>query len=182
VLAMRTIFDARSSVIRAFTEAVGTKVGLTGLAVGIAAFAMLLVCLTGTLALAAGADDVAEAQSIIRSQEQAFARDDAAAAYGFAAPALQLYFQGPEGFMAMVRKGYAPVYRHRTFDFEDAKIVDGKILQDVQIIDADGVAWDALYTLETQPDGSLKISACILKKAVISSAPLPDFVAEGINA
>jgi Domain of unknown function (DUF4864) len=84
--------------------------------------------------------------------------------------------------MAMVRKGYAPVYRHRTFDFEDAKIVDGKILQDVQIIDADGVAWDALYTLETQPDGSLKISACILKKAVISSAPLPDFVAEGINA
>jgi Domain of unknown function (DUF4864) len=52
--------------------------------------------------------------------------------------------------------------------FGEARIVDGKILQEVQIIDADGVAWDALYTLETQADGSLKISACILKKAVIS--------------
>ena len=31
-------------------------------------------------------------------------------------------------------------------------------------VDTDGVAWDALYTLETQADGSLKISACILKK------------------
>jgi hypothetical protein len=41
-------------------------------------------------------------------------------------------------------------------------------MQEVQIVDAGGVAWDALYTLETQPDGSLRISACILKKAVIS--------------
>jgi hypothetical protein len=38
----------------------------------------------------------------------------------------------------------------------------------VQIVDADGVAWDALYTLEKQSDGSLRISARISKKAVIS--------------
>jgi len=47
-------------------------------------------------------------------------------------------------------------------------ILDGKIMQQVHIVDADGVAWEALYTLELQSDGTLKISACVLTKAVIS--------------
>ena len=119
-------------------------------------------------AAARAADDVATAQSVIKAQEEAFGRDDAATAYSFAAPGIQSFYRSPEGFMFMVRNGYAPVYRHRSFAFGEAKIVDGKIMQDVQIVDADGVAWDALYTLERQADGSLKISACILKKAVIS--------------
>ena len=129
---------------------------------------LLIAVLVGTRALAGASDDIAAAQSVIRAQEEAFARDDAATAYGFAAPAIQSFYRSPEGFMYMVRNGYAPVYRHRSFAFGEARILDSKILQEVQIIDADGVAWDALYTLETQADGSLKISACILKKAVIS--------------
>jgi hypothetical protein len=128
----------------------------------------LIACLIGPAAFAATADDIGAAQSIIRAQEEAFARDDAATAYSFAAPGIQSFYRSPDGFMYMVRNGYAPVYRHRSFVFGEARIVDGKILQEVQIVDADGVAWDALYTLETQADGSLKISACILKKAVIS--------------
>ena len=128
----------------------------------------LIACLIGPVAFAASAEEIDAAQSIISAQEQAFARDDAATAYSFASPTLQSYFRNPDGFMYMVRNGYAPVYRHRSFVFGEARIVGGKILQDVQIVDADGVAWDALYTLETQADGSLKISACILKKAVIS--------------
>ena len=119
-------------------------------------------------AAARAADDIATAQSVIKAQEEAFGRDDASTAYSFAAPGIQSFYRSPEGFMFMVRNGYAPVYRHRSFAFGEAKIVDGKIMQDVQIVDADGVAWDALYTLERQADGSLKISACILKKAVIS--------------
>jgi Domain of unknown function (DUF4864) len=99
---------------------------------------------------------------------RSFRPRDGATAYSFASPTLQSFFRNPDGFMSMVRNGYAPVYRHRSFVFGEARIVDGKIQQEVQIVDADGVAWDALYTLETQADGSLKISACILKKAVIS--------------
>jgi hypothetical protein len=129
---------------------------------------LLIAFLIGSNALADAGEDVAAAQSIIKSQEEAFGRDDAAAAYTFAAPAIQSFYRSPEGFMFMVRNGYAPVYRHRSFAFGQAVIVDGKIMQDVQIIDADGQAWDALYTLEPQSDGSLKISACILKKAVTS--------------
>ncbi len=130
--------------------------------------ALLIACLITSAGLAAGADDVGTAQSIISAQEQAFAHDDAATAYGFAAPGIQSFYRSPDGFMYMVRNSYAPVYRHRSFVFGQARVVDGKILQEVQIVDADGAPWDALYTLETQADGSLKISACILKKAVTS--------------
>ena len=130
--------------------------------------ALLIACLITSAGLAAGADDVGTAQSIISAQEQAFAHDDAATAYGFAAPGIQSFYRSPDGFMYMVRNSYAPVYRHRSFVFGQARVVDGKILQEVQIVDADGAPWDALYTLETQADGSLKISSCILKKAVTS--------------
>ena len=116
----------------------------------------------------AAAEDVAAGQSVIRSQEEAFSRDDAATAFTFASPSIQSRFRDPETFMSMVRNGYAPVYRHRSFEFGDATVAGGKILQEVHIIDADGAAWEALYTLEPQADGSLRISGCVLKKAVIS--------------
>jgi Domain of unknown function (DUF4864) len=150
---MRLVLATGDSIARMFT-------------VGVAA--LLIACLIATCGLAAGAEDIGTARSIISAQEQAFARDDAATAYGFAAPGIQSFYRSPDGFMFMVRNSYAPLYRHRSFVFGEVKVLEGKIYQDVQIIDADGAAWDALYTLETQADGNLKISACILKKAVIS--------------
>ena len=114
--------------------------------------------------LARAGEDIAAGQSVIRSQDEAIGRDDAAAAYTFAAPAIRSIFRSPETFMYMVRNGYAPVYRHKSFEFGRATTSDGKIMQEVHIIDTDGVAWVALYTLEQQSDGSLKISACTLSK------------------
>lgn len=114
---------------------------------------------------AALADDVAAAQGVIRAQEQAFVRDDAGAAYSHAAPAIREIFPAPEIFMSMVRNGYAPVYRHKSFEFGESKAEGGWIAQRVHIIDANGEAWEALYTLEQQPDGSYKITGCSLLKA-----------------
>jgi hypothetical protein len=126
---------------------------------------LLAALLIGLGAPACAADDVAAAQSVIRSQEQAFSRDDPAAAYSHAAPAIQGIFPDAETFMAMVRNSYAPVYRHKSFEFGEARAADGKIAQRVHILDIDGVPWEALYTLELQPDGSLKITGCMLLKA-----------------
>jgi Domain of unknown function (DUF4864) len=128
--------------------------------------ALLVAFLISSAALACAAEDVAAGQSVIRSQEQALGRDDAATAYTFAAPSIKNLYRNPETFMYMVRNGYAPVYRHRSFEFGAAKTSEGKIVQEVHIIDADGVAWEALYTLEPQSDGSLKISGCVLTKLV----------------
>ena len=94
------------------------------------------------------------------------AADDIAAAFAYAAPALQQMFQAPAIFMAMVRSRYAPVYRHKSFEFGKASAQDGKIAQTVHIRDADGELWEALYTLERQPDGSLKITGCTLLKTI----------------
>ena len=110
------------------------------------------------------ADDVATAQDIIRAQEQALGRDDFAAAYGYAAPAIQALF-AVDAFTAMVQKSYAPVYRHKRFEFGASAAADGKIVQRVHIVDADNVSWEAVYTIEPQPDGAMKISGCVLVKA-----------------
>ncbi len=128
------------------------------------AFLLVAAFLLG-LSLPAAADDVAAAQGVIRSQEQAFARDDAAAAYSFAAPAIREEFPRADMFMFMVQKSYAPVYRHKSFEFGEAKSEGGWIAQRVHILDADGEAWEALYTLERQPDGSFRITGCTLLKA-----------------
>ena len=126
---------------------------------------ILLVALLLSVVAPARAADVSTAQNVIRAQEQAFARDDAAAAYSHAAPAIRELFQHAEIFMQMVQQGYAPVYRHQSFEFGEAKVADGYVAQRVHIVDEKGEAWEALYTLEQQPDGSLKITGCSLLKA-----------------
>lgn len=128
------------------------------------AITLLLALLLG-LATPVLADDVAAAQSVIRAQEQAFSRNDAAAAYSHAAPEIKQLFPQPDIFMQMVQQGYAPVYRHKSFEFGEARAAQGRIAQRVHIVDDNGEAWEAMYTLEQQPDGSFKITGCSLLKA-----------------
>lgn len=124
---------------------------------------LIFVLLGGASARAT--NDVAAAQGVIRAQEQAFVRGDAAAAYSYAAPAIRELFPTPDIFMSMVQDGYAPVYRHKSFEFGDSKSEGNSISQRVHIVDADGEAWEALYTLEQQSDGSYEITGCSLLKA-----------------
>ena len=129
------------------------------------AFVLLVAFLIGFASPTRAADDVAAVQGVIRSQVEAFGRDDAAAAYSYAAPAIRDLFPQADIFMDMVRRSYAPFYRHRSFEFGEARVSNGIIAQRVHIIDTDGVPWEALYTLELEPDGSVKISGCVLLKA-----------------
>lgn len=125
---------------------------------------ILLVAFVIMLPFTCAADDeIAAAQTAIQSQTDAIVRDDGATAYTFASPALQQIFQQPDIFMAMVQKNYAPIYRHKRFEFGESKIQDGKIAQKVEIIDAEGEPWTALYTLERQ-DGVMRITGCTLVK------------------
>ncbi len=106
---------------------------------------------------------------MIRSQAEAFGRDDATAAYSYAAPAIKGIFPQAEYFMSMVEHSYPPVYRHKSFEFGEARVEDGMIAQRVHIIDANGEAWEALYTLEQQTDGSLKITGCRSRPGGVAS-------------
>jgi hypothetical protein len=128
-------------------------------------FALLFAFLVALAPPAVAGDDVAMAQTVIRSQVEAFGRDDAAAAYSYASPGIREMFPQADAFLGMVQHSYAPVYRHKSFEFGEARAADGKIAQAVHIVDSEGVPWEALYTLEQQSDGSIKISGCMLIKS-----------------
>lgn len=105
-------------------------------------------------------DDIAR---VIRTQMDAFRRDDAAGAFRFASPALRDRFgQDPDQFMAMVRHGYAPVTRPARTLFGVTELVEGSIVQHVDIEGPDGVTHTALYTMEREADGQWRIAACVL--------------------
>jgi Domain of unknown function (DUF4864) len=129
------------------------------------ALVLLIMCWIGFASPGRAADDVAAAQAVINSQVEAIGRDDAEAAYAFATPGIHGIIADARTFLVIVQEHYGPVYRHKVFRFGDTSASDGKIAQEVHIIDADGVPWEALYTLERQPDGSMKISGCVLVKA-----------------
>lgn len=104
-------------------------------------------------------------QGVISHQLQAFQRDDADTAFADASPGIQAQFGTPENFLAMVERGYPPVYRPRQRSFGELHSEDGELIQDVDIIATDGSLWRALYAMEQQPDGSWKISGCQLVRA-----------------
>ena len=111
-----------------------------------------------------GTVDVQSIRDVIEQQIDAFKRDDATGAYSFAAPGIQKIFPSAEIFMQMVRQGYQPVYRPKSFAFEELTQIDGKLVQPVQVIGPDGVPVTALYIMERQSDGSWKIGGCVLTR------------------
>ncbi len=66
--------------------------------------------------------------------------------------------------MAMVRQGYQPVYRPRSYSFGALQATGGEMMQAVDIVDADGALWTAVYTLAQQADGTWRITSCSLVK------------------
>jgi hypothetical protein len=127
---------------------------------------LVLLVVLGQSGRAAALDDADRlaVQGIIEQQLQAFLRDDGATAYSFAAPAIQQMYPTVEGFMAMVRQGYQPVYRPRSYSFAEIAEDSGALRQSVEIVDGDGVFWVAVYTVRKQSDGTWKITGCYLLK------------------
>jgi hypothetical protein len=124
---------------------------------------LLILGLSGS-ARAQGDGDRLAVQAVIERQLNAFLADDAATAYSFAAPNITARFPTDEIFMEMVRQGYRPVYRPRSWSFGPTRENAGQIEQIVDLVDSEGVQWTARYVLEKQPDGSWKITACYLLK------------------
>ena len=109
------------------------------------------------------AADRSDFQRIVGEQIAAFNADDGKRAYGLAAPLIQRMFPTSDIFMTMVKQGYAPVYRQRSFTFgEVTKEFMDKPTQRVTIVDLKGKIWTALYSFERQPDGTWRISGCTL--------------------
>ena len=110
-------------------------------------------------------EDAARIRSVIDSQIAAFRRDDGENAYSHAAPSIQRIFPSVSAFMAMVKKGYAPVYRPQSYQFEDLRMGEKGPIQTVSIVGPSNRQWVAVYTFEKQPDGTWKITGVFIQPA-----------------
>jgi hypothetical protein len=128
----------------------------------VAILSSLLFALTVTSPTRADAESDA-IKSVIENQLNAFAADDGAKAYSYAAPVVQQVFPSVDMFMGMVKQGYQPVYRNtdRVFgdSFQDPR---GRTAMRVVLTDQNGKRHEAIYAMEKQPDGSWKIAGCVI--------------------
>jgi hypothetical protein len=104
-------------------------------------------------------------RAIIAEQWDAFKSDDAERAFSYASPGIRHIFGDAETFMAMVRKGYNPVYHPHEPQFGPLSEAENGLTQSVTVVDDDGNVWTAFYTMERQADGSWRISGCRLTRS-----------------
>lgn len=107
--------------------------------------------------------DRAAIRQTIKGQIEAFKADDADLAFSFATPMIQDRFGDASRFVAMVKRGYRPVYRPRQIEFSDLLDVRGKPTQRLVVIGPDNDVFSAYYLMEQQVDGSWRISGCVLR-------------------
>ena len=86
----------------------------------------------------AAADDADDIRSVIDAQIEAFRRDDGGAACAFAAPDIEEMFPTVDAFMGVVRRGYQPVYRPKSFVFGPLKQDGRAFIQQLQTCRREG--------------------------------------------
>lgn len=96
-------------------------------------------------------------QGVISSQIEAFLADDFATAFTFAHPNIKNIFRTPENFGRMVVQGYPMVWRPADVEYLDLRLENGRTLQDVRIVDADGRIFLLEYSM-TETDEGWRIS------------------------
>lgn len=108
------------------------------------------------------AADEKNVRAVVEGQLAAFAKDDAKKAFSFAAPNVREAVGDASAFLAMVKRDYPVVYRPGSVAFLQVEGKDGEALQRVQMLDAAGNSWLALYSLQRQKDKSWRITGCVV--------------------
>ncbi len=106
--------------------------------------------------------DEKSVRAVVEGQLAAFAKDDAKKAFSFAAPNVREAVGSAPDFLTMVRRDYPVVYRPASVAFLKVEGKDGDALQRVQMLDASGNSWLALYSLQRQKDKSWRITGCVV--------------------
>lgn len=132
-------------------------------------FAMLILFAGLTLPWhsAAAAEDILQAdriaiRQVVQSQLKAVANDDADAAFALATTDTRKVLGDSDSFMQLIKKQYAPIYRHQRAIFSLPEKIAGAMVQVVSLTDSDNSVWVALYQMQREPDGNWKIAGCTL--------------------
>lgn len=104
-------------------------------------------------------------RNLVERQIDAFRHDDGPTAFSFASPGLREMFGDADRFMSMVRDGYRPVYRPRSYAFGPERDAESGPELSLRVQDEAGADWDAVYSFEKDSGGVWHISGCRLVKA-----------------
>jgi hypothetical protein len=104
-------------------------------------------------------------RQVVQAQLKAMAADDARAAFGYAAPAIRDMYGTADNFLAMVRAAYPMVYRPASTQFlKPQRQPSGEIFLDVRLVDGEGTAWLATYSLDRMKAGEWRITGCVVER------------------
>jgi hypothetical protein len=131
---------------------------------------LLMVAFLGLWAMPASAGGLSPKEQkqiieVVQAQLDAFAQDDAAKAFSFAAPNIRQLVGNAENFLEMVRTQYEIVYRPSSTTFMQPNGEVGEAVLKVRMTDEDGDAWIATYTLQRQRNKTWKITGCAISEA-----------------
>ncbi len=112
----------------------------------------------------AAADGIA-IRGTIERQIEAFRADDGERAFSFADDTIRAMFGDAPAFMAMVRQGYAMIYRPRSYAFAEAAPQGDDIAQIVEFDGLDGTSAAAVYVMRRQEGGGFRIAGVYLLRA-----------------
>lgn len=104
--------------------------------------------------------DEKSVRAVVQGQLDALAKDDAIKAFSFAAPNVRQAVGSAPRFLAMVQSSYPVVYRPASVAFLKPEGKDDQVIQRVQMTDAKGESWLAIYSLQRQKNKSWRITAC----------------------
>ena len=108
------------------------------------------------------AQDDKAVQTVVQKQLAAFAKDDTDTAFSYATPELRKSIGSASAFMAMVKRSYPVVYRPASVVFYKPEGLGKDSVQKVQMLDASGASYLAVYNLQQQKDKSWRISGCVV--------------------
>lgn len=127
-------------------------------------FLATALALALTVSAHAGEAEVKSAQSVIDGQLKALQANDGTTAYSFAAPNVKAIFPTVDAFMNMVDGAYKPVRQPQSYAFGKVQEMSAtSIIQQVLLVGPDGKDYEAVYTLQLQPDGRYLITGCSLR-------------------
>ena len=145
----------------------------------LAALYFLVPVITAGQAVAGGGRELRnDVIGVIKSQIEAFQRDDGQAAFAFASPDMQDQFGTPDAFLDKFSKTYRAVYRPRSVTFLNLAFSRGRLVQRVLLLGPEGRAVVALFPMVRMSDGSWRIDGCVLvpatgKRAETKNQPEP---------
>lgn len=127
--------------------------------------ALSLVAVLARPSRAEDSPDAREVRRVIAAQIDAFAHDDADAAFGFAAPTIRARFGTAARFLAAVRLAYPVLVRPRSVAFSGLRQVGDGLVQKVEVVGTDGQGALASYDMEHEPDGRWLVAGCTLGRS-----------------